>query len=150
MASPVIGGGVAAPRFHQLFWLSRQNGGKTAEDWARFTWSVLQAQNEALLKDGAPLQGEDNLIELRRQAEAWGAIWKVVDDDALQAEAMQTARQLAALPPTAVSELRRLVQAPSYEALQDHLTREREAFLRCAASAEFAQRVAAFAGRAAR
>lgn len=73
MASPVIGGGVAAPRFHQLFWLSRQNGGKTAEDWARFTWSVLQAQNEALLKDGAPLQGEDNLIELRRQAEAWGA-----------------------------------------------------------------------------
>lgn len=83
-------------------------------------------------------------------AQSLGLLHAVVDDDALQAEAMQTARQLAALPPTAVSELRRLVQAPSYEALQDHLTREREAFLRCAASAEFAQRVAAFAGRAAR
>lgn len=72
-ASPVTGGGVSAPRFSQLFWLSRQNGGKTADDWAQFAWSLLHAQNQAIVKDGAALQGEDNLVELRAQATQWGA-----------------------------------------------------------------------------
>lgn len=73
LASPVSGGGVSSSRFQQLFWLSKQSGGKTAADWAQFTWSVLQAQGQSLLKDGAALQGEDNLTELRSQAEEWGA-----------------------------------------------------------------------------
>jgi 2-(1,2-epoxy-1,2-dihydrophenyl)acetyl-CoA isomerase len=82
-------------------------------------------------------------------AQDLGLVHAVVDDNALQAEAMHTARQLAALPAAAVRELRGLVQAPSLDALQAHLAREREAFLRCAATAEFAQRVAAFAERGA-
>ena len=72
-ASPVTGGGVVAGRFQQLFWLARQNGGKTAEDWAMFAHQVLQGQGQAIIKDGATLQGEDNLTELRAQAEQWGA-----------------------------------------------------------------------------
>ena len=71
-ASPVIGGGVSASRFPQLFWLSKQNGSKTPEEWAQFAWSLLQAQNQALIKDGVTLQGDDNLVELRAQAEQWG------------------------------------------------------------------------------
>ena len=71
-ASPVTGGGVAAQRFSQLFWLSKQSGGRTAADWASFAWSVLSGQGQNILKDGAQLQGEDNLKELTSQAEAWG------------------------------------------------------------------------------
>lgn len=72
-SSPVTGGGVSAPRFQQLFWLSKQNGGKTPADWAQFTWSLLQSQNQAIIKEGVTLQGEDNLTELKSQAEDWGA-----------------------------------------------------------------------------
>jgi SAM-dependent methyltransferase len=72
-ASPVTGGGVTASRFNQLFWLSKQSGGKMVADWAGFAWSVLKEQNQNILKDGGALQGEDNLTELTSQAEEWGA-----------------------------------------------------------------------------
>ncbi|WP_297506509.1 class I SAM-dependent methyltransferase [uncultured Caulobacter sp.] len=72
-ASPVIAGGVAAPRFQQLFWMSKQNGAKTPDEWAAFVWSLLQSQGQAIIKDGATLQGDANLAELKAQAEAWGA-----------------------------------------------------------------------------
>lgn len=72
-ASPVTGGGISASRFHQLFWLSKQNGGKTPAEWAESVWSLLRAQGQVILKDGAALQGEDNLTELKTQAEQWGA-----------------------------------------------------------------------------
>lgn len=82
LASPVIGGGVGAGRFQQMFWLSKQSGGKGPDDWAQYAWSVLQAQGQALLKDGATLQGEDNLTELKRQAQEWGGsvlpIWSAL------------------------------------------------------------------------
>lgn len=73
LASPLTGGGISASRFEQLFWLSKQSGGKAPADWAQFSWSVLQAQGQSLVKDGATLQGDDNLAELRSQAEVWGA-----------------------------------------------------------------------------
>ncbi|KQV58648.1 MULTISPECIES: class I SAM-dependent methyltransferase [unclassified Caulobacter] len=72
-ASPVTGGGVLAPRFSQLFWISKQTGGKTPNDWATSAWQLLQAQNQAIIKDGVTLQGEDNLAELKTQAEQWNA-----------------------------------------------------------------------------
>ncbi|HJV43469.1 class I SAM-dependent methyltransferase [Caulobacter sp.] len=71
LASPLIGGGVAATRFQQMFWLSRQNGGKTVEDWAQFAWSILREQGQALIKDGTTLEGDANLVELKWQAEEW-------------------------------------------------------------------------------
>ena len=72
LASPVIGGGVAANRFQQMFWLAKQGGRKTPDDWAQYAWSVLQAQGQALIIEGAALQGDANLVELKRQAEQWG------------------------------------------------------------------------------
>jgi SAM-dependent methyltransferase len=72
-AAPATGGGISAPRFQQLFWLSKQTGGKTPDDWAGFAWQMLQSQGQAIIKDGAPLQGEDNLTELKNDARLWGA-----------------------------------------------------------------------------
>ena len=80
-------------------------------------------------------------------AAALQLVHAVVDDDALMPQALQQAQQWAALPEQAVRELKALVQAPQLPALQAHLAREREAFLRCAHTAEFASRVAAFANR---
>lgn len=70
-ASPVTGGGVTAPRFSQLFWLSREQGGKTADDWAAFAYQTLSALGQSIVKEGVTLQGEDNLTELKAQAKVW-------------------------------------------------------------------------------
>jgi hypothetical protein len=64
---------VTAPRFQQLFWLGKQSGGKTPDDWAAYAWGVLKDQGQAIIKDGATLQGDDNLAELKAQARSWGA-----------------------------------------------------------------------------
>ena len=72
-ASPVIGGGVSAPRLTQLFWSSKQEGGKTPDDWAAFAWRNMASLNQAMVKDGVTLTGEDNLVELRVKATEWGA-----------------------------------------------------------------------------
>jgi SAM-dependent methyltransferase len=69
LASPVTGGGISVNRIVQLFLLARMQGKKTAKEWAQFTWQILQAQGQRLLKDGAPLQSpEENIAEIERQA----------------------------------------------------------------------------------
>ena len=69
LASPVTGGGVPVPRFHQLFLLARRQGCRTPEEWARAAWQILQASGGVLVKDGKPLQTlEENLAELGIQA----------------------------------------------------------------------------------
>lgn len=70
--SPVTGCGISAPRFQQIFWLAKLAGKKTPDEWASFTWERLRTLNQAILKDGAPLQGDDNLVELKEQAKEWG------------------------------------------------------------------------------
>jgi cyclopropane fatty-acyl-phospholipid synthase-like methyltransferase len=70
LASPLIAGGIGVSRFQQLFLLARENGAVTPLEWAQFAWSVLQAQNERLMKQGKVLHTpEENLEELRTQAE---------------------------------------------------------------------------------
>ncbi len=72
LASPVTGGGIAVPRFNQLFLLARSQGRKTAADLAQVAWTILAAQNQRLLKDGKPIdKPEDNLAELTTQAQAF-------------------------------------------------------------------------------
>jgi 2-(1,2-epoxy-1,2-dihydrophenyl)acetyl-CoA isomerase len=93
----------------------------------------------ALLTQPGPVSAE--------AAAALQLVHTVTDDDSLMPLALQQAQQLAALPEQAVRELKALVQAPQLPALQAHLAREREAFLRCAHTADFAARVAAFANR---
>src|SRR5262249_29604678 len=65
LASPVIGGGVFVPRFHQLFLLALQLGKKSEAEQAAFTWGLLSAQGERGVKDGKVLETpEENIAEL--------------------------------------------------------------------------------------
>ncbi len=70
LASPVTGGGHSVARFHQVFLLARQQGQKTPQQWAAFTWAWLKAQGQRLVKEGQPLNTEEeNVAELTTQAQ---------------------------------------------------------------------------------
>jgi SAM-dependent methyltransferase len=72
LCSPVTGGGIALNRFQQLFLLAIQQGHKQPAEWAASVWTVLSAQAQKLLKDGATLEtSEENLAELTLQAQAF-------------------------------------------------------------------------------
>ncbi|MGL5447003.1 MAG: class I SAM-dependent methyltransferase [Rhabdaerophilum sp.] len=72
LASPVTGGGVAVGRFNQLFLLALEQGQKSPAQWAQFTWSILAAQGQRIVKDGATIESaEENLVELTKQAQAF-------------------------------------------------------------------------------
>ena len=72
LASPLTGGGVGVPRFHQLFLLGRLQGLKQPAEWAKFGWNILAAQGQRLIKDGKTLADPvDNLAELTAQAQAF-------------------------------------------------------------------------------
>jgi len=77
-----------------------------------------------------------------------GLINRVADDDDLERATGEWVSQLLALAPQSLRELKGLVAAQSADALEAHLNREKAAFLRCAATPEFAARVAAFADKA--
>ncbi len=69
LASPVLGGGVSVGRFEQMFLGERAKGRTSPKEWAKGAWEILQKQNQAIIKDGAILQGaEANLEELNKQA----------------------------------------------------------------------------------
>jgi hypothetical protein len=74
LASPVTGGGVPVDRFQQLFLLTRRNGGRTPEDWAKATWDTLAMQGQRIAKDGKAIESaEENLTELVAQAKEFAA-----------------------------------------------------------------------------
>ena len=69
LASPVTGGGVTANRFLQLFMLALGNGKKLPSEWAQYTWLILAAQGQKIVKEGKTLEtAEENLAELTTQA----------------------------------------------------------------------------------
>ena len=69
MASPVIGAGVPVDRLQQLFLLAAQHGKNTPSHQAAFAWDLLAQQSQRLLKEGKPIEkNEDNLAELNRLA----------------------------------------------------------------------------------
>ena len=69
LASPVTGGGIIVPRFHQLFLLGRTQKRNSADELAQFVWDLLAAQNQRVVKDGKTLATpEENLAELAAQA----------------------------------------------------------------------------------
>jgi len=68
LAAPATGGAISASRFHQLFWLSLQEGGAGPADWARFAADVLARQAQTLVVDGAPLAPDAVLAMLQVQA----------------------------------------------------------------------------------
>lgn len=72
LASPVSGGGVAVGRFQQLFLLALDQGRKQPAEWADFTWQILAAQGQRIIRDGKAIEAaEENVAELREQAKAF-------------------------------------------------------------------------------
>ena len=78
------------------------------------------------------------------RAEAWGMIWKAVDDAALlpEAEAMTTA--LAKAPTEALARMKRLFQVAGSNDLDTQLDLERDAQAAAGRSADYAEGVRAF------
>jgi 2-(1,2-epoxy-1,2-dihydrophenyl)acetyl-CoA isomerase len=78
------------------------------------------------------------------QAAEWGLVTRVVPAAGLQAEAEQTARQLAAGPTRALGEIRALLHASADTSLGDQLLRETEALARTAGSRDAAHAIESF------
>ena len=65
----MTGGGVTVGRFQQVFVLAIQQGKKKPEDWAAFVARILASQGQKIIKEGKPLETEDEqLKELTTQA----------------------------------------------------------------------------------
>lgn len=81
------------------------------------------------------------------EAHRLGLVNAVVDAERADDEAQRWARQFAQMPRQSIAELKQLTAVQVREALRSHLEREKAAFVRCAATEDFAARVSAFASR---
>jgi 2-(1,2-epoxy-1,2-dihydrophenyl)acetyl-CoA isomerase len=95
---------------------------------------AARARGLALLAE--PLSAE--------KAEAWGLIWKVVDDDKLEAEVSAVAVKLAAAPTYALGLAKRALAASSTNSLAQQLDLERDFQRLAGASPDAREGIAAF------
>lgn len=104
------------------------------------TWSlprlVGQARAMGLALTGQPIGAE--------QAEAWGLIWKAVDDEALQAEAEALAQRFAKAPTLGMAAIKAAIRASLNNTLDEQLDLERDEQRRLGATADYKEGVAAF------
>jgi 2-(1,2-epoxy-1,2-dihydrophenyl)acetyl-CoA isomerase len=77
-------------------------------------------------------------------AASWGMIWRVVEDDALMAEAAHIARQLAAGPTRALGITKRGLLASAVNTLDAQLDLERDLQRECGAGEDYKEGIAAF------
>ncbi len=87
------------------------------------TWTLPRLAGQARAM-GLALTGEPLTAE---RAEAWGMIWKCVDDDQLQGEVDALAAKFAAAPTRGLAETKKLIRESGTRALNDQLERERDA-----------------------
>jgi 2-(1,2-epoxy-1,2-dihydrophenyl)acetyl-CoA isomerase len=97
---------------------------------------VGDARARALAMLGEPVAAE--------QAEAWGMIWKAIDDDALMPQAEALAAQLAAGPTEAYALMKRALLAAPANTLDAQLDLECDLQQRAASGADFGEGVRAF------
>lgn len=97
---------------------------------------VGQARALGLALTGEPLSAE--------QAEAWGLIWKCVDDDQLQAEAEGLAARFAVGPTKGLAATKHAIRASSLKSLDQELENERDLMRALGNSADYREGVAAF------
>lgn len=104
------------------------------------TWILprLVGQARAL---GLALTGEPLIAET---AADWGLIWKVVDDDALDAEVDALAARLAALPPLGLAAIKEMIRSSWQHSLDEELTHQRDAMRRLGYTQDYREGVAAF------
>ena len=97
---------------------------------------IGQARALGLALTGEPLWAE--------KAEAWGMIWKCVDDDALQAEAWALATRFAKGPTRGLAATKHAIRASSLKSLDEELLIERDLMRELGQSADYQEGVAAF------
>ncbi len=78
------------------------------------------------------------------QAESWGLIWKVIDDDKLQAEATALARHLATQPTKGLAMIKHALDQSSSNPLDVQLDLERDLQRALGHSADYREGVTAF------
>lgn len=81
------------------------------------------------------------------QAEAWGLIWKCVDDDKLMAEARKLASNLATQPTKGLAFIKRALQASVNNTFDQQLDLERDLQRGAGQSADYREGVTAFMER---
>ncbi len=104
------------------------------------TWWLTRHLGEARAK-GLALTAERLPAE---KAEAWGLIWKAVDDAALMGEAEALAKRLADGPARAYALTKQAIQLASVNSLDEQLDAERELQRKAGRSDDFKEGVAAF------
>jgi 2-(1,2-epoxy-1,2-dihydrophenyl)acetyl-CoA isomerase len=104
------------------------------------TWTLprLAGQARAL---GLALTGEPLTAE---RAEAWGMIWKCVDDDKLAEETNALATKFAAAPTRGLAMTKRLIRESGARTLEAQLDVERDAQRTLGRTADYKEGVAAF------
>ena len=90
---------------------------------------------------GLALLGEALSAE---QAEAWGLIWRAVDDERLMPEAHALARQLATQPTKGLGLIKRALHASAGNTLDQQLDLERDLQREAGRTADYAEGVRAF------
>ena len=97
---------------------------------------VGQARALGMTLTGEPISAE--------RAEAWGLIWKCVDDADLQSEALMLAKKLAAGPTRGLAATRHAIRGSSVKTLDDELDNERDLMRELGQSSDYREGVAAF------
>ena len=104
------------------------------------TWGLPRLAGQARAM-GLALTGEPLTAE---RAEAWGMIWKCVDDDQLQVEVDALAAKFASAPTRGLAETKKLIRESGTRALHDQLERERDAQRMLGRTADYKEGVGAF------
>lgn len=104
------------------------------------TWTLPRAVGMARAKALA-LLGDKLSAE---QAEQWGMIWRCVDDEALQDEALKLARHLAAQPTYGLALIKRALNASASNSFDEQLNLERDLQRLAGRSEDYREGVAAF------
>lgn len=97
---------------------------------------IGQARALGLALTGEPLSAE--------RAEAIGMIWKVVEDDALEAETSALAARFAAAPTSGLAATKALIRSRGGRSLEAQLDAERDAQSRLGRTHDYQEGVAAF------
>ena len=104
------------------------------------TWTLPRALGMARAKALA-LLGDKLSAE---QAEQWGMIWRCVDDETLQDEALKLARHLAAQPTYGLALIKRALNASASNSFDEQLDLERDLQRLAGRSEDYREGVAAF------
>jgi 2-(1,2-epoxy-1,2-dihydrophenyl)acetyl-CoA isomerase len=104
------------------------------------TWALPRAVGQprslGLALTGEPLSAE--------KAEAWGMIWKAVEDEVLDAEVDAIAGKLASFPPLGLAAIKEMIRSSWQYSLDEELDRQAGAMRRLGFTADYREGVAAF------